>query len=176
VSALGETIRWWGTTPGERAEALGCDALVPDGIRLARAVDVAAPAEVVFRWLCQLRAAPYSYDLLDNFGRRSPQVLVAGLERLEVGQPFMTIFRLRAFEPGRSVTLEHRGRAFGHVAVTYLVTPAGPQDSRLRQRIAWTPPRVPFGRRALTAALAAGDLVMTRRQLLNLKGLAERDR
>ena len=65
----------WGSTPGERDDAFACDRLVPhaDDI-LFRAVDVAAPAAVVFRWLCQLRVAPYSYDKLDNGGRRSPQV------------------------------------------------------------------------------------------------------
>jgi hypothetical protein len=161
----------WGATAAERAAPLPCDALVPDGRVLVRAVAVDAPAEVVFRWLCQLRAAPYSYDALDNLGRRSPQQLTPGLDDLRVGQRFMTVFRLAEFAHGERLTLLTPKTPFGRVAVTYAVTPVGERASRLLLRIAWRTP----GPRVLGAALAAGDLVMARRQLLNLKQLAERD-
>ncbi len=42
-------------------------------------------------------------------------------------------------------------------------------------RLRWTPPAVPLPRPLVTRAVVAGDLVMARRQLLNLKRLAERD-
>lgn len=117
-------IRDWGSTAGERTQALPCDALLgaPDAV-LHRAVDVAAPVTTTYRWLCQLRAAPYSYDLIDNRGRRSPQTLTAGLEHLEVGQRMQTIFSLVSFEPGRSLTMQTSSPRFGHVACTYVATP-----------------------------------------------------
>jgi hypothetical protein len=168
-------VHTWGSTAAERAAAFPCDAHLPGApMTLWRAVDVAAPPEVVFRWLCQLRAAPYSYDLLDNFGRRSPQALTPGLEQLEVGQRFMTIFRLVDLEPGRSITVRHRGAVFGEVVVTYRVTPAGEAASRLVAKLAVAPPGGPIGW-AGRAVLPAGDLVMMRRQLLNLRDLAQRD-
>src|SRR5688500_981727 len=98
--------RTWGSSEDERARRYPCDGLVaPVDDELWRAVDVAAPAPVTYRWLCQLRAAPYSYDWIDNFGRRSPRELTPGLDALEVGQRVMRIFRLVAFEPGRHLTL-----------------------------------------------------------------------
>ena len=68
----------------------------------------ARPAARCFRWLCQLRVAPYSYDWIDNRGRRSPQELTPGLDQLEVGQTFMSFFVLRSFTPGRELTLGTR--------------------------------------------------------------------
>lgn len=168
-------IETWGSSVDERAAAYPCDALVDRPDRVAfRAVDVAAPSRLVFGWLCQLRIAPYSYDWIDNFGRRSPRRLIPGLECVEVGQPFMTIFRLADFEDGRSITLESSTAVFGRVAVTYTVVPSGPKLSRLVVKLLFKAPRGPLGP-LMRQLLPAGDLVMMRKQLLTLKSLAERD-
>jgi hypothetical protein len=129
----------------------------------------------MFRWLCQLRLAPYSYDVLDNLGRRSPRTLDAGTDELVVGQRMVAIFRLASFERDRHLTLVARGhRVFGDVAVTYRVEPAGAEECRLVVKLAVRYPRHPLGRLGRWW-LPAGDLVMMRRQLLNLRALAERD-
>ncbi len=164
----------WGSTAEERAERYPCDDLIA-GERFAvfRGIDVEAPQAVVFRWLCQLRVAPYSYDKLDNFGRRSPQELTPGLERLEVGQRVATIFRLADFEPGESLTIFHRGRVFGEVACTYRAKRVDAERSRIVVKLCWTPARRGLLGRIERALQPPGDLVMMRRQLLNLKELAE---
>jgi hypothetical protein len=164
----------WGSTAREREMPLPCDAHLraPDAV-LHRAISVDAPPERVFRWLCQLRAAPYSYDLIDNWGRRSPQELTPGLDDLAVGQRVMTLFDLVDFERDRHITLVLRrgGWALGGAAVTYAVVPAGPDRCRLVVRIA---SRRGGGAKPLARVLPWLDLFMMRRQLLNLKRLSER--
>jgi len=100
--------REWGSTPADRAIVFPCDRWLehPDDV-MYRAVAVDAPPPVVFRWLCQLRAAPYSYDWIDNWGRESPRTLTPGLDDLAVGQRVM-IFDLVEFERDRHVTLRMR--------------------------------------------------------------------
>jgi hypothetical protein len=166
----------WGSTAEERSRHFPCDELLPDAEdAYFRAVDVAAPAEVVFRWLCQLRAAPYSYDWIDNLGRRSPPSLTPGLERLEVGQRVMMIFELVEFEPDRHITVRTRrgARIFGDVVVTYLVDPGSGASSRLVVKVLVDHPRRFLAHGLSRALLPWGDVVMMRRQLLNLKALAE---
>jgi hypothetical protein len=167
----------WGSTDADRARAFPCDGLLADAETLWRAVDVDAPPAIVFRWLCQLRVAPYSYDWIDNLGRESPRTLTPGLDELAVGQRVMTIFELVAFEPGRSLTLRLRraSAAFGEVALTYLVAPRGPDGSRLVVKLLWRYPTTPVVGRLASALMPWGDLVMMRKQLLTLKALAERD-
>ena len=71
--------------------------------RFTRAVEVESPPETVFRWLCQLKVAPYSYDWIDNPGRRSPRSLIPEVDRLEPGQGFL-VFWLVEFEQDRHIT------------------------------------------------------------------------
>jgi hypothetical protein len=171
--------RTWGTTPAERARAYPCDRFLPGaGDAVHRGIDVAAPPAVVFRWLCQLRAAPYSYDTLDNFGRRSPQTLTPGLEQLALGQRFMTIFDLVEFEHDAHVTLkiEHWRRVFGDGAVTYLIVPDDRDPGRCRLLVKiLIGHRRPLGplRRLSRELMPLGELTMMRRQLLNLRDLAQ---
>jgi hypothetical protein len=171
---LARVVEAWGATDDDLCRRLPCDRLLPDAeLVVHRAVDVAAPPELVFRWLCQLRAGPYSYDLVDNVGRRSPRRLTPGLDRLVVGQPAMRIFRLASFERPEHLTFDSRS-FFGRVAVTYAVLPRD-AGCHLLMRIRWTPPPLPLPTALTTRAMAVGDLAMARRQLLNLKRLAERD-
>ena len=165
----------WGATSEEAERPYPADHLVPGGMLLTRAISVRAPADLTWRWLCQVAVAPYSYDWIDNWGRRSPQTLTPGADLLEVGQAMAVVFRLTSFEEGHhwtAITTPRGQRMFGTVAMTYAAEPDGP-DSRIVCRIA-AAARGPLAR-TRAHVLAWGDLVMMRRQFLNLKALAERD-
>jgi hypothetical protein len=168
-------IDTWGSSAEEQARAYPCDQLLerPDKA-LFRAVTVGAPSQLVFDWLCQLRAAPYSYDWIDNLGRRSPRQLDPALTELAAGQRFAGNFHLVAFEPGQSVTLFSETPFFGHVAITYEADPLDEGSCRLVAKIVLVTAPGIWGR-LLSLALPAGDLFMMRKQLLTLKTLAERD-
>lgn len=165
----------WGATAGERRTTHAADRHVPPGgEHLVRAVDVDAAPEVVHRWLCQLSVAPYSYDLVDNLGRRSPRTLTSGAERLEVGQHVL-IGPLAEVVPGRgfvTVAGPLGRRLFGDIAMGYEVVPGERARSRILVCLALGPRR----RHSLgvwRTLLAAGDLVMIRKQLHTLRDLAE---
>ena len=212
----------WGSSPDEHARDYPADALV-DGpvLRMTRAIGVDAPPALVWRWICQVAVAPYSYDWIDNPGplpalsgllraaARAPRRVVVGrrdsvpppssalrctprddardgLEyrhwpgrrsprELTAGDPSvgdrMMVFRVTDVEPGHQWTGTTIPKIFGRTAVTYAVEPAG-SGSRLVCRVV-TGQRGPAVW-AWSRALAWGDLVMMRKQLLTLKELAER--
>ena len=165
----------WGATPDESARSYPADVLVDRPLLLTRAVAVAAPAELTWRWLCQVAVAPYSYDWIDHRGRRSPRTLTPGADRLEVGQSMATVFTLTSYDAPHQWTAltDARGqRLFGTCAMTYAAEPAGPH-SRIVCRIA-AAAGGPLAR-ARAQGLAWGDLVMMRKQLHTLRDLAERD-
>lgn len=163
----------WGETEAERAAAYPCDGLIEDPHQEAwRAIDVDAPAPLVWRWLCQLRVAPYSYDWIDNWGRRSPRELTPGLDEMERGDKAVAIFEVADFERDRSITLHAPKSIFGNVALCYVVTPLDEQHSRLTAKVVvHYPGRWKFMRHVPPV----GDWIMMRKQLRTLKKYAERD-
>jgi hypothetical protein len=157
----------WGVTPAETQRRYPCDELVPDPVLEAwRGVTVRASPERVWPWVVQIRLAPYSYDCLDNLGRRSPQQL-RGLDDPRPGECFTAAFggrpvgQVLAVSPGEHLT----GRIMGAVA-SYVLVPDG-MSTRLLMKL------VMRCDRALAPLLSLGDLIMARRQLLNLARLAE---
>jgi hypothetical protein len=178
LRALAESkARIWNTTPSDRAIAFPCDRYVrKPQVNSYRAIEIEAPAELVYRWLCQLRIAPYSYDRIDNYHRRSPRRLTPGAEQLRIGQRwFIKIFELVEFEPGRQITLQiGRARWFWgpDVGATYLLVPHGPNSCRLVVAVA------SYANPGILGELRRnfypwGELLMMTKQLRTFKELAE---
>jgi hypothetical protein len=148
----------WGVTPAEVARAYPCDDLVTcPAFQGWRAITVAAPPETVWPWVTQIRLAPYSYDWIDNLGRRSPQEL-RDLPEPVVGEPFLSSFgrplgAIVAVTVGREFT----GTILGAVMSYVLVPVDGARRTRLLLKI------VRDGGRLLAPLLSVGDLVMARR-------------
>ena len=168
----------WGTEEAERRLPFPCDHYVERAdAAYFRGITVHAAPAVLFRWLCQLRMGPYSYDWIDNAGRRSPPTLTPGMENLAIGQSVMQIFTLVEFARDRHLTLrvKHGAGAFsmrGDLAVTYLVLPEDASRCRLLVKLIVRYPPSLLGS-FMRWGLPWGDLAMMRRQLLNLKALAE---
>jgi hypothetical protein len=158
----------WGVSDSEVRRAYPCDDLVTaPTLQAWRGVSVGAPGEAVWPWVAQVRLAPYSYDWIDNLGRRSPRT-PAGLPEPRVGEAFTAsggrpLGRIVSVEPGEQLTATIMG-AF----MSYVLVPGERGTTRLLLKV------VARAHRWAAPALSVGDLVMARRQLLNLKRLAER--
>jgi hypothetical protein len=158
----------WGVTQAEVERRYGCDAFVTSPTLEAwRGVTVSADPATVWARVRQVRIAPYSYDLVDNLGRRSPREL-RDVPEPTPGDPFTRAFgidqgEVLAVEPGRKLT--------ARIMSAYMSYAVVPQDAgtRLLLKVAART------HRALAPALSVGDLVMARKQLLTLKALAETD-
>ena len=158
----------WGVTDAETRRHYGCDDVVREPTLQAwRGVTVHAAADVVWARVRQVRIAPYSYDLVDNLGRRSPRELREVPEPVP-GDPFTRAFgrdqgRVVAVDPGRELTAWITG-----AHMSYAVVPHADTTRLLLKIVAGTPAW-------LAPVISVGDLVMARKQLLTLKALAEAD-
>jgi proline iminopeptidase len=166
----------WGATPDETDGPVVGDGLCPEARVVAtRCITLAAPPDQVYPWLRQMgfrRAGWYSYDWLDNLGRRSAthvhpewQDVVTG-SRVPAGP---MSFEAAIVEPPRAFVLrvgssETPSRRLQFVLAFELRKI--PQGTRLvtRVRIRVDVP----GGRLVERLLGTGDGVMVRKQLLNI--------
>jgi len=158
----------WGVSTSEILRSYPCDALVASPTLQAwRGVRVQAPAAAVWPWVAQVRIAPYSYDWIDNLGHRSPREL-AGLPEPQAGDRFTTV--AGRWRVGRIISVDPRQQLTGHIGgafMSYVLVPQEPDVTRLLLKV------VVRTTRWAALGLSVGDAIMARRQLLNLKQLAE---
>ena len=158
----------WGVSDSEVSRPYPCDEFVASpALQAWRGVRVAAPAEAVWPWVAQVRLAPYSYDWIDNRGRRSPREL-AGLPEPRVGERFTAVGgralgRIVSVETGKQLT-----GTIGGAFMSYVLVAEDHGSTRLLLKVVMRTTRL------AAVGLSVGDLIMARRQLLNLKRLAER--
>ena len=156
----------WGVTDAEVARRYPCDDEVPEPtLQVWRGVTVHTTPAELWPWVAQIRLAPYSYDWIDNLGRRSPREL-RDLPDPVVGEPFTRALggpqgRILSVAVGEQLT----GRLL-RVVMSYVLVPEA-DTTRLLLKIV-------SDRFRLTAPLLSlGDLVMARRQLHTFRRLAE---
>ncbi len=156
------------------------DELIADPhVSADRAIALGAPPDAVFGWLTQMgfgRAGWYSYDWIDNLGRRSadrihPEWQVEAAGETIPGGPIA--FDVTHLHRGDHLVLAVLGqRVIGHrlsFTLAYRLDPIGDGGTNLLTR-ARIRTDGPIGR-AISIGLGLGDGIMVRRQL---RGLAKR--
>jgi hypothetical protein len=145
-------------------------------IVMTRAVTVAAPVEDVWPWVAQLGrgAGWYSYDAMDNGRRRSASHLVSWIPAPRLGDA-SAIGYIRHLEPGRSVAWWAPGErwlgADVRMVATYALSVDGDR-TRLVQRV--SADGTGWSKGAVKLLFVVVDSLMSRRQLLGIRGRVER--
>jgi hypothetical protein len=181
----------WGSTPEERTKAWPGDDLAPAATQVyTRAIDVSAPADVVWRWVVQFglgRAGFYSYELFERLVGipvRNVESILPEHQALTQGDDV----KLHPDAPGIPVGLVVPGRhvCFGESGGTtertpdprrswsIYVLPIAPRSTRLVVRSCIERLRVPTLKNRLGMALEAPlDFTMEQRMLRTVRRLSE---
>lgn len=167
----------WGSTPDEIDQPVVGDHLCARASLVAtRSITIRSTPQRVFPWIRQMglgRAGWYSYDWLDNFGRKSAtaihpewQVVTSG-DRIPAGP---ISFTAAIVDEPRHFVLEIRSvgkknpRLHFTLAYELRDDPLGTRlVTRMRSRI-----DLPFGRLFEKMILGPGDGIMVRKQLLTI--------
>ncbi len=172
----------WGATPDEAAARMpGDELIVRPPLSVTRALTIAAPPQDVWPWLVQAgsgRAGWYSYDLVDNLGRRSADRILPQWQQLAVGDlvPLTPSGRLglrvHAMQPPVAMVWGSPGETTWEWQLRAVRGADGSPSTRLVTRFRSTSvaglPTWP-----VALPLELGDAVMMRKMLLTVRGRAE---
>ena len=172
----------WGATADEIQGPVVGDHICPDAQLIAtRSITINAPLHEVFPWIRQMgfkRAGWYSYDLIDNLGRKSATSIHEDWQDVTTGSRVpagLMSFTAAIVEPPRAFVLQVGSptRTMKRLCFTLAYelrdNPAGTRlVTRMRSRV-----NVPAGIAIERLLLGPGDGIMLRKQLLNIAKRAE---
>ena len=171
-------FQYWGATAEEINSSVVGDDLCSDATVVAtRSITIGAAPQEVFPWIRQMgfgRGGWYSYDWLDNLGRKSATTIHDEWQSVEAGDKIPSgpiSFTAAIVDAPRHFVLEIQSLGKKspklHFTLAYELRD-NPQGTRLvtrmRSRI-----NLPLGSLFEKLILAPGDGIMLRRQLLNIK-------
>ena len=169
----------WGIQTNELDIVYPCDDIdkkFDSKCTLYRAITIQAPAEEIFLWLCQLRFSSCSYDLIGGSKKKALQSTLYSQPELKINQTVMEIFELISFEQNVQITLSikpNSGYPLESLIVSYMTIKQGGKSCRLICKANMKYKRSLVGYIA-KKILPLGDLIMMRKQMLNIKRFAER--
>jgi len=170
-------FQYWGATNEEIHGSVVGDNLCPNATLIAtRSITIKAPPQDVFPWIRQMgfgRAGWYSYDWLDNLGRKSATRIHDEWQSVKSGDKIPSgpiSFTATIVDAPRHFVLEIKSLGKKspklHFTLAYELRD-DPQGTRLvtrmRSRI-----KLPFGSPFEKLILGPGDGFMLRRQLLTI--------
>lgn len=171
-------LQHWGATASEIAAPMPGDELIAgEAVEGTRSITIDAAPETVFDFIAQMgfgRAGWYSYDLIDNLGRKSATTINPDWAVTASGDPVpggpIEFVAAVVERPNALVLQVPRRSVAGHqldFTLAYALAPEHEAATRLvtRVRIAIDGPAGP----ALERALLLGDGVMVRKQLLGIR-------
>jgi len=146
---------------------------------LLRSIDVQSCTSSIYVWLKQLRIAPYSYDLLDNRGRKSPGYIIENLPQLKINTHFLLAFHIFGFEENKFIAGRFCqpinppvNRYVKEMYIEYRIQESG-TNVRLWCKVkGWY--NNDLASQGFYRIFSAVNLIMTTRQLRNIKKLSER--
>ena len=171
-------FQYWGATAEEINSSVVGDDLCSDATVVAtRSITIGAAPQDVFPWIRQMgfgRGGWYSYDWLDNLGRKSASTIHDEWQSVEAGDKIPSgpiSFIAAIVDAPRHFVLEIQSLGKKspklHFTLAYELRD-NPQGTRLvtrmRSRI-----NLPLGSLFEKLILGPGDGIMLRRQLLNIK-------
>ncbi len=169
----------WGSTDEEVSRSLpGDDVVIDPTFDATRAVTVNATPDAIWPWIVQMgygRAGWYTYDLLDNFGRRSADAIVPSLQGVAVGDvvpmgPGGAGLRVKDFVPCEWLLWwDGAGRSTWLWSLTETAPGQTRLVTRIRTRYRWTHPSILFA----LLLMEPWDFPMMRKCLLGIKQRAE---
>ena len=178
ITVIGPWQRRWGATDAEvRGPMPGDDLLRPGAPSTTRAITIHAAPRDVFPWLVQIgygRGGWYSYDWIDNDGRRSIDRIDPALQDLSVGDRILMLPGLGPVV--REIGPEHHILSGGDADTwCLLVVPTADGRSRLVSRWRQDWPKG-LGTFVWTLVCDPGAFVMERRMLRTIRNRAEASR